>query len=153
MENHLENSPTSDPAMNRGLGLDQGLGFHSPWRPGEQPPAEGSSLPHQSLLLREAGTTLALMGPTAEGQRQETGVTEIELTHQPLGGSYKGILIAAPSSLAHLIEVALQGHGLEREAAEQQEHGDPQGQGQHEAAFPGRRDWRFAGNNGCHGSG
>jgi hypothetical protein len=30
MENHLEDSPPSDPAMNLGLGLDQGLGFHSP---------------------------------------------------------------------------------------------------------------------------
>ena len=153
MENHLEDSPPGDPAMYRGLGLDQGLGFHSPRRPGKQAPSEGSSLSNQSLLLREAGTTLALMGPTAEGQRQETGVTAIELTHQPLGDSHKGILIAAPSRLAHLIEVALQGHGLEREAAEQQEHGDPQGQGHHEAAFLGRRDWRFPGNNGCHGSG
>jgi len=113
MENHLEDSPPGDPAMYRGLGLDQGLGFHSPRRPGKQAPAEGSSLPNQSLLLREAGTTLALMGPTAEGQRQETSVTAIELTHQPLGDSHKGILIAAPSRLAHLIEVALQGHGLE----------------------------------------
>jgi hypothetical protein len=40
-------------------------------------------------------------------------VTAIELTYQPLGGCHKGILIAAPTRLAHLIETALQGHGLE----------------------------------------
>jgi hypothetical protein len=113
MENHLEESPPGNSAMNRGVGLDQGLGFRSPRGPGEQTPAEGSSLPQQGLLLGEAGTALALLGPTAEGQRQETGVTAIELTHQPLGGSNEGILIAAPARLAHLVEVALQGHGLE----------------------------------------
>ena len=113
MENHLENSPPGDPALNRGRGLNQGLSFRSPRGPGEQAPAEGSSLPNHGLLLREAGAALALLGPTAEVQRQETGVTAIELTHQPLGGSHKGILIAAPSRLAHLIKAALQGHGLE----------------------------------------
>ena len=153
MENHLEDSPPGDPAMNRGLGLDQGLGFRSPRGPGEQAPAEGSSLPQQGLLLGEGGTTLALLRPTAEGQRQETGVSAIELTHKPLGGTHEGILIAAPARLAHLVEVALQGHGLKGEAAKQQEHGDPQGQGEHEAAFRGRRDWRFPGNDGSHGRG
>jgi hypothetical protein len=117
MENHLEDSPPGNPAMNLGLGLDQGLGFRSPRGPGEQATAEGASLPQQGLLLGEAGTTLALLGPTAEGQRQETGVSAIELTHQPLGGTHEGILIAAPARLSHLVEVALQGHGLKGEAA------------------------------------
>jgi len=113
MENHLEDSPLGDPALNRGRGLNQGLGFRRPRGPGEQAPAEGSSLPNHGLLLREAGAAVALLGPTAEGQRQETGVTAIELTHQPLGGRHQGILIAAPSRLVHLIEAALQGHGQE----------------------------------------
>ena len=103
--------------------------------------------------MGEAGTTLALQGPTAEGQRQQTGVTPIELTHQPLGNSHEGILIAAPARLARLVEVALQGHGLEGEAAEQQKHGDPQGQGEHKAALRGGRDWSFPGNDGSHGRG
>jgi hypothetical protein len=153
MENHLEDSPPGNLTMNRGFGLDQSLGFRRPRRPGEQSPAEGSSLPQQGLLLGEAGTTLALLGPTAEGQRQQTGVTAIELTHQPLGSSHEGILIAAPARLAHLIEVALKGHGLEGEAAEQQEHGNPQGKGEHEAALRRRREQGFAGNEGSHGSG
>jgi hypothetical protein len=49
--------------------------------------------------------------------------------------------------------VALQGHGLEGEAAEQQKHGDPQGQGEHKAALRGGRDWSFPGNDGSHGRG
>jgi hypothetical protein len=122
------------------------------WMPGDQSPPEGPAHSQQGLLLGQACTGLAILRPTAEGQRQEAGVAPIELTHQSLGSSHQGILIAAPASLAHLIEVALQGHCLKREAPEQKQHGNPQGQGQNEAALLGRRERGFAGNDGSHGT-
>jgi hypothetical protein len=121
--------------------------------PGDQSPPEGSGPPQQGLLLGWAGTGLALLRPAAVGQRQEAGVASIELSHQPLGGSHQGILIAAPGRLVQLVEVALQGHGLEREAPEHQEHGNPQGQGQNEAALRRGRMRAFARNEGGHGRG
>lgn len=153
MKGNAEHGAAGHSPWNSGVRLDQGLGIPGARAPAEHPPPEGTALSLQSRLLGQARTTLALLGPAAQGQRQKAGMVEIELSHQPLGRTGQGILVAASADLVRLVEVALQGHRLKREAAEQRQQGNPKGQRENETLLRGSGSLGSAGNNGSHGGG